>query len=215
MSAQAPAVLSPRKQPRQKRSEVTVSAVFEATIQVLLVDGPHRLTTTRVAERAGVSVGTLYQYFPNKRSLLYAVLERHLKRLRAEVVTAARSAHGSSFEMMVSAVVEAFVRVKLENPDEAKALYAVANELDTGNLIRQISEDCRMAIEAMLTSSPGMRFENPALVSFIFSTAMVGPTRAMLEGDAPQKMLVQLRAQLKSPCLSYLQREALADPQMQ
>ena len=54
--------LNPRKKPAQSRSKVTVDAIFEATIQVLLADGLQRLTTTRVAERAGVSVGTLYQY---------------------------------------------------------------------------------------------------------------------------------------------------------
>ena len=55
----------PRKQPVQARSEATVSALCQASIQVLLAVGYRRLTTTRVAERAGVSVGTLYQYFPN------------------------------------------------------------------------------------------------------------------------------------------------------
>ena len=57
--------LKPRKTPRQARSAATVEAIFEATIQVLLVDGYAGLTTTRVAGRAGVSVGTMYQYFPH------------------------------------------------------------------------------------------------------------------------------------------------------
>jgi len=55
-----------------------VEAISEAMIQVLLSHGAERLTTTRVAERAGVSVGTLYQYYRIKRSLLFAVLENHL-----------------------------------------------------------------------------------------------------------------------------------------
>ena len=67
----------PRKTPLQARSKVTVEAIFEATIQVLLSHGRDRLTTTRVAQRAGASVGTLYQYYPNKQSLLFAVLENH------------------------------------------------------------------------------------------------------------------------------------------
>jgi AcrR family transcriptional regulator len=58
-------VFEPRKTPVQARSTVTVQAISEATIQVLLSHGAERLTTTRVAERAGVSVGTLYQYYPN------------------------------------------------------------------------------------------------------------------------------------------------------
>ncbi len=64
--------------PVQARSLNTVEAIFEACIQVLTTMGVERLTTTRVAERAGVSVGTLYQYFPNKQALLAAVLEKHL-----------------------------------------------------------------------------------------------------------------------------------------
>src|ERR1700722_6618284 len=72
------AILEPRKSPVQARSAASVGAILEATIQVLLQVGKERLTTTRVAMRAGVSVGTLYQYFPNKRALLQAVLRGHL-----------------------------------------------------------------------------------------------------------------------------------------
>lgn len=57
---------------------MTLDAIFEATIQFLVADGVHRLTTTRVAERAGVSVGTMYQYFPHKESLVYALNELSL-----------------------------------------------------------------------------------------------------------------------------------------
>src|SRR6202042_2185808 len=71
-------LLEPRKSPVQARSTASVDALLEATIQVLLSVGKERLTTTRVALRAGVSVGTLYQYFPNKSALLQAALRRHM-----------------------------------------------------------------------------------------------------------------------------------------
>ena len=71
-------VLEPRKSPVQARSAASVDAILEATIQVLLNVGKERLTMTRVALRAGVSVGTLYQYFPNKSALLQAALKRRL-----------------------------------------------------------------------------------------------------------------------------------------
>ncbi len=77
MTAGAQGSLHPRKRPVQARSEATVHAIFEASIQVLLSVGYRKLTTSRVAERAGVSVGTLYQYFPNRQSLIGAVLERY------------------------------------------------------------------------------------------------------------------------------------------
>jgi AcrR family transcriptional regulator len=63
--------VSSRKQPRQQRSAALVSAVLDAAVQVLTREGTARFTTARVAERAGVSVGSLYQYFPNKAAILF------------------------------------------------------------------------------------------------------------------------------------------------
>lgn len=200
--------LEPRKQPRQARSQVTVDAVFEATIQVLLSDGLRLMTTTRVAERAGVSVGTLYQYFPNKQALLYAVLQAHLTRVGDVVEAAARSAHYAPLAIMVAGVVEAFVRAKTERVEEARALYAVGNELDAAHLVKAVNKRGCAAIEAMLATASDARFDNLALTSFMFAAALVGPTRAMLEGGASPKMLRALRGQLESLCLGYLTREA-------
>ena len=70
-----------RKEPRQARSESTAQAILDATVQVILKEGHSRLTTTRVAARAGVSVGTLYQYFPHKQALMLALFQRHLERI--------------------------------------------------------------------------------------------------------------------------------------
>src|SRR3984957_18536813 len=64
-------VISARKRPRQERSERLVVDVLEAAIRVLARDGARRFTTARVAEEAGVSVGLLYQYFPNKEAILF------------------------------------------------------------------------------------------------------------------------------------------------
>ena len=65
-----PSVAS-RKQPKQARSTQLVADILTAAAQVLARDGAHRFTTTRVAEKAGVSVGSLYQYFPNKEAVLF------------------------------------------------------------------------------------------------------------------------------------------------
>lgn len=63
--------VSSRKQPVQARSNDLVAAVLDAAVQVLTTEGERRFTTARVAERAGVSVGSLYQYFPNKAAILF------------------------------------------------------------------------------------------------------------------------------------------------
>lgn len=63
--------LSSRKQPKQARSAELVATILEAALQVLAKQGAQRFTTVRVAEKAGVSVGSLYQYFPNKAAILF------------------------------------------------------------------------------------------------------------------------------------------------
>jgi AcrR family transcriptional regulator len=63
--------ISSRKQPKQARSTELVAVILEAALHVLAEEGAHRFTTTRLAEKAGVSVGSLYQYFPNKAAILF------------------------------------------------------------------------------------------------------------------------------------------------
>lgn len=70
------AIENARKVPRQQRSRVSVDCILEAAIQVLEADGETGFNTNAVAERAGVSVGTLYRYFPDKRSILTALAAR-------------------------------------------------------------------------------------------------------------------------------------------
>ncbi len=71
--------LSPRKRPRQQRARLTVEAILEAAAQVFESEGYAVGTTNRIAERAGVSIGSLYQYFPNKDAILVALVERHVE----------------------------------------------------------------------------------------------------------------------------------------
>jgi len=85
-----------------------VESIQQAAIQVLLRSGPDRLTTVRVAACAGVSVGTLYQCYGNKQSLLYAVLDHHLRHVAEAVERACASCHGESLAVILDAVVPDF-----------------------------------------------------------------------------------------------------------
>lgn len=73
----------PRKMPRQARSQATVDAILEATAQVLVTKGYANTSTNRIAEKAGVSIGSLYQYFPGKESLIAALRLRHAQEMRS------------------------------------------------------------------------------------------------------------------------------------
>ena len=78
----------PRKKPLQDRSSVLVDAIVEASIRILERDGWPGLTTTAVARRAGVSVGSLYQYFPNREAIVVELLRRRTRRLVEAVLGA-------------------------------------------------------------------------------------------------------------------------------
>ncbi|MDR3672695.1 MAG: TetR/AcrR family transcriptional regulator [Holophaga sp.] len=204
--------MKPRKRPLQARARATVDAIFDATIQVLLADGLQQLTTVRVAERAGASVGTLYQYYPHKEALLYSVLERHLLRIWESVERAAASVHHTPLATMVPAVVDGFLRSKFERPDEARALYQVAGDLHARDLVLEGEERCRAAFAAMLGTATDARFADLPTTAFMVTGALAGPTRAVLEGGASPRMVRALRSQLVSVCLGYLEREARAVP---
>jgi len=108
-------VLEPRKSPVQARSAASVQAILQATIQVLLKAGKERLTTTRVALRAGVSVGTLYQYFPNKRALLQAALKCHLAEVTEAVELVCKKQEGEPLRQMVAALITTFLHRRRRN----------------------------------------------------------------------------------------------------
>jgi AcrR family transcriptional regulator len=110
LAQRPPALLEPRKTPVQARSAASVEAILEATIQVLLSAGKERLTTTRVALRAGVSVGTLYQYFPNKSALLKAALKRHLDEVTEEIERVCREQKGAPLRQMATALIPSSLR---------------------------------------------------------------------------------------------------------
>lgn len=208
MKTAHPERLKPRKTPRQARSEVTVDAIFQATIQVLLTEGAARLTTTRVAERAGVSVGTMYQYFPHKQSLLYAVLRQHLDSVAEAVEAACRQHRGQPVAAMVDGLVTAFIDAKLAQAEASRALYKVAAELDTADLLEDISKRLHQAMAALLASAADAAFDDLPAIAFTMQAAMAGTTRAVFERGATPPKLRVLRTQLAMMCLGYLRMAA-------
>src|SRR5690349_5880645 len=103
------ALTSPRKHASQERSRATVDALIEATARILVREGFDEASTTRIAETAGVSVGSLYQYYASKEALVAAVSDRHQRRLARIVRAALADVAGASIETAVRTLVAAAI----------------------------------------------------------------------------------------------------------
>jgi AcrR family transcriptional regulator len=213
MGQNAPTQLEPRKTPLQARSTVTVQAINEATVQVLLSEGAERLTTTRVAERAGVSVGTLYQYYPNKQSLFFAVLEGHMNKVSEAVEGACERARGKPTAEVVRTVVEAFVDAKMARTDISTALYRIAAEVDGPALVRRAAQRSLKALEAALKTAPDAVLVHERFAVQMLFGAMAGTTKSVLEAGASTAMVRNLRHHLVLLCQSYVAAAAQAPSQ--
>ncbi len=187
-----------------------MDAIFEATIQVLLAEGASRLTTTRVSERAGVSVGTMYQYFPNKRALLFAVLSRHTDEVLDKIEGACRASAGLAAADMVQNLLATYIEVKTSDPETSIALYRVATELDVPELMGKVGARITEAIEAMLAGAADMEFEDVPLVTNMVRAAMTGVTRTVFEQNASHALIRKLHMELLVMCQSYVQAVGVA-----
>ena len=114
---------NPRKQPTQARARETVEAILTAASQVLIQYGYEQTTTARIATRAGVSVGSLYQYFPNKEALVATLIERHADDLVTTVRSILRSRAHSGLEAYVRASIDATITAHRLDPRLHKILH--------------------------------------------------------------------------------------------
>ncbi|QOF79896.1 TetR family transcriptional regulator [Variovorax sp. 38R] len=113
--------ISSRKKPQQARSADLLGAILQAAIQVLAKEGVRRFTTTRVAERAGVSVGSVYQYFPNKASILFRLQSDEWRRTTEMMRGILGDTQRPALERL-RLLTHAFVRSECEEADVRTAL---------------------------------------------------------------------------------------------
>lgn len=139
----------PKKQPLQQRAKVTVAAIKEAAAHILREQGTHEFTTNKVAEKAGVSIGSLYQYFPSKESLIADIKRDHFAELRGLIKAAYERNKHSDLATIVRAFVDASIEAHRIDPELHKVLSGDLSDF-------QIKEDdnsddsVRVAVIALL-----------------------------------------------------------------
>ncbi len=106
-----------RREPQQRRARDTVEAVLDAVVRILKREGVGAVTTNHVAEVAGVSIGSVYQYFPDKRAIFAALHERHIQEIDRLVETKLMEHAASPLDTLMRAMIEAMIDAHTPDPE--------------------------------------------------------------------------------------------------
>ena len=147
--------VEPRKFPRQARAKATIDAIIEASTQLLLERDYDQFTTARAAERAGVSVGSLYQYFPNKAALAAAVIDRCCGEFIAALDCALAGRPRITLAECIRAIVDVMLVSHQLAPDLHRIVIDLAPRIGVADKTEKVSRKMAEAIEAVLRMHVG------------------------------------------------------------
>ena len=168
-----------RKKPLQARSRATVEAILEAAARVLVEEGFERTTTNRVADVAGVSIGSLYQYFPNKESLLTELAERHMEAMLGQLAQMAEALAGATLEDAVRVYVRAMLAAHAVDPELHRVLTEQVPAIAGLDRVREIQAEAEVIVQAYLEGHrERLRPPDLGLATFVIVTAVEAVTHA-------------------------------------
>jgi AcrR family transcriptional regulator len=175
-----------RRKPRQERAIDTVEVILEATARILQQEGPAALNTNYIAERAGISVGTLYQYYSNKEAILVAMARREIATDEAAVIKAiSESAQGSDIDpvrLALRALISAFAKRRVARRFAFEALFGqgLGNEL-----ARSVQKVAQLVGERSDRLLPARTRPVTPTNLFIITRAVSGIMRAASQEESP------------------------------
>jgi AcrR family transcriptional regulator len=192
-----------RKSPRQKRATATFEAIVEAAAHILRTEGAAALTTNAIAARAGVSIGSLYQYFPNKQAIVRALIEREFK--YAEAIRPALIDGNGPKSEIVRAIVDWHFELRAHDPQLALRLRALAAESlpEQGQLKITTLRRERVGRTIAKLVGPGREGERTH-AAFIVDTCINAIADATMKRDPERLKSEGLRAEVTALLIGYL-----------
>jgi AcrR family transcriptional regulator len=140
----------PRKQASQARSTATVTAIMRATARILVKRGYQATTTNHIAETAGVSVGSLYQYFPNKEAIVAALLDEHLEESQAFLRAGTANALEQSLEDASRALIQGLLDAHRVDPKLHRVFVEELPRISTFERIHQLEQETLSLVRAYI-----------------------------------------------------------------
>ena len=206
----------PRRIPSQARAGETIRIIFEATAQVLDEHGEPALSTNRIAERAGVSVGTLYQYFDSKEAIVLAMLAREREQCIVKLDLLLNNAGAGAAGPDPRALLRAFIRFYVEafgtGAPGRRALVRLAWRLDNQQVLVQYLREAseRIAVHIARMRHPLLRAPSPA-VGFVLTRLLAGTVRSASLEDSPLLGTTEFEDALVDACCGVMQAAVLPD----
>lgn len=196
--------LRQRKSPRQQRSADTVEALLTAAARVLERESLAGFNTNRVAEVAGVSVGSLYQYFPNKSALIAALIDRQQSALAERIEACVAAQHGGSLRQALQALAEIGIEQQYGRPLLAAALDHEELRLPLGARLRESEQRIGAAV-ATLLQRHASELATPLQPADVHDAIVIA--KALIEADAMagRAPSPDLRDRVVRALLGYLQ----------
>jgi AcrR family transcriptional regulator len=164
---------NPRKQASQERSRATVDALIEATARILVKEGFDKASTNRIAQQAGVSIGSLYQYYPSKEALVAAVIDRHQQDLMQLVRTALAGIAALPIEQAVRKLVAVAIDAHRMDPRLHRVLAEQIPRTGRLKKVEAFNQDYYTLFKNYLERhSDGLRAVDLGLAAFVCVTSI-------------------------------------------
>jgi AcrR family transcriptional regulator len=198
-----------RKRPTQERAKATVDAILRATAHILVSEGFSGCSTNAVARKAGVSIGSLYQYFASKEALVAALAREHAENGQAlllEMVGRAALDGPMTLEAQVRRYIEAMVRLHTEDAELHRVLMQHVPSIPAAvEAVNQVSNRSGEVVRAWLESRRDeLRPLDPAVATFVLVTSVEAVTHLELMERPPQLDVDTLVEELTWLVLGYL-----------
>ncbi len=198
-----------RRRPSQARSKATVEAILVATAQVLERSGPEAATTKAIAARAGVSVGSLYQYFGGRDELIDALARRHVESMRRVLTDALAELISLPLEAAIPRLMTAVIAAHRLNPRLDHVLHQMI-PMSNAAILDDFQDFTATVTATALRTHPDTHVEDPELAGSILAQAIAGVLRSTLRRFPERLQNPALERQLADLVLGFLDRQGRA-----
>ncbi len=195
---------APRKKPKQERSQATVDAILVATARVLCETGYDRASTNRIALAAGVSVGSLYQYFPSKEALVAALVERHVDEMTSLVKRKLAEVHAAPLTSAVETMIGAMFAAHAVDPRLHQVLVEQVPRIGRLEKLRNVECEVQALVAAFLSARPKLCRAPVDTMAFVLVHAVEAVTHASVVGGVEAAQARGVNRELTQMVLRYL-----------